>query len=131
MALKRQFNALKKSDHQWVYEVTKYVSQQPSIAMQRAFSDWLKDLKSSKPAHLKKRRLRFKKKDKSKDALKYGDRINGMTISRQADKWFVASALGQPVSMNAEESTGSDDQVWVGLLERFGVLRRSLYVKIT
>ncbi|MFO7786771.1 MAG: transposase [Halospina sp.] len=121
MALKRQFNALKKSEFPWVYEVTKYASQQPFIALQRAFSDWMKDLKSSKPAHLKKRRPRFKKKGKATDSfyvggdqvtvdghwvkvpnlgwvrmaepLKYCGHINGMTISRQADKWFVAFSL--------------------------------------
>ncbi len=50
MALKRQFNALKKTEYPWVYGVTKYASQQPFIAFQRAFSDWMKDLKSPKPA---------------------------------------------------------------------------------
>ncbi|WP_405420149.1 RNA-guided endonuclease InsQ/TnpB family protein [Marinobacter flavimaris] len=121
MALKRQFNALKKSEFPWVYEVTKYASQQPFIALQRAFSDWMKDLKSSKPQHLKKRRPRFKKKGKATDTfyvggdqvkvdgrrvklpnqgwvrlaepIKYGGHINNMTISRQADKWFVSFSM--------------------------------------
>lgn len=121
MALKRQFNALKKSDFPWVYEVTKYAAQQPFIHLQEAFTAWQKDLKSAKPQHLKKRRPRFKKKGKAADSfyvggdqvkvvarqvwvpnlgwvrmaepLKYGGHLNGMTISRQADKWFVAFSL--------------------------------------
>ncbi len=125
MALKRQFNALKKSEFPWVYEVTKYASQQPFISLQRAFSDWMKDLKSPKPQHLKKRRPRFKKKGKASDAfyvggdqvkidgrlvkvpnlgwvrmaepLKYGGHINGMTVSRQADKWFVSFSMNVEV----------------------------------
>jgi Probable transposase. len=81
----------------------------------------MKDLKSSKPAHLKKRRPQFKKKGKATDSfyvggdqvkvdghwvkvpnlgwvrmaepLKYGGHVNGMTISRKADKWFVSFSL--------------------------------------
>lgn len=125
MALKRQFNALKKSDFPWVYEVTKYASQQPFISLQKAFSDWMKDLKSTKPQHLKKRRPRFKKKGKAADSfyvggdqvkvdgsrvkvpnlgwvrmaepVKYGGHINSMTISRKADKWFVSFSMNVEV----------------------------------
>jgi len=132
MALKRQFNALKKSEFPWVYEVTKYASQQPFIALQRSFSDWMKDLKSSKPQHLKKRRPRFKKKGKAADSfyvggdqvkvdgrliavpnlgwvrmaepLKYGGHINGMTITRQADKWFVSFSMKVEVCLLPSKS---------------------------
>ena len=37
LALKKEFNGLKNSDFPWVYEVTKYASQQPFIHLQRAF----------------------------------------------------------------------------------------------
>jgi putative transposase len=121
MALKKRFNALKQSDFPWVYEVTKYASQQPFIFLQRAFSDWMQDLPSAKPRHLKKQRPRFKKKGRSRDSfyvggdqvkvtgnrvkvpnlgwvkmaepLKYAGHIHSMTLSRHADKWYVSFAM--------------------------------------
>jgi putative transposase len=37
-ALKKQFNAIKPIDFPWMYDVTKYASQQPFIHMQSAFN---------------------------------------------------------------------------------------------
>lgn len=120
-ALKKQLNAMKKAEFPWMYEVTKYAAQQPFIHLDRAFKDWIKDLTSNKPKHLKKSRPTFKKKGKSLDSfyvggdqvkvigdkvkvpnlgwvtmaepIKYGGHINGMTISRQADKWYASFSM--------------------------------------
>jgi len=36
MQLKKQFNAIKKQEFRWVYEVTKYACQQPFLQLQQA-----------------------------------------------------------------------------------------------
>lgn len=121
MALKKQFNAIKREQFPWVYLVTKYASQQPFIFLQRAYRDWVKDLAYGKPQSLRKRKPRLKKKGKSVDSfyvggdqvkvdgrkvkvpnlgwvrmaepIKYAGHINSMTISRSADKWFVSFSM--------------------------------------
>jgi putative transposase len=112
LGLKKEFNALKKTEFPWTYEVTKYASQQPFIYLQRAYQEFFKG--NRKPP-------KFKKKDSCRDSfyvggdqvvikgkqvkvpnlgwvrlresLKYGGKINGMTISRHADRWFVAFSI--------------------------------------
>ena len=108
-ALKKAFNAIKKTEFPWMYEVTKYASQQPFIHLQKACKDFFTG---------KSRAPRFKKKGRARDSfyiggdqiqieknriripnlgwvrmresLKYGGKIEGVTISRQADKWFAS-----------------------------------------
>lgn len=120
-ALKKQLNAIKKEEFPWMYEVTKYAAQQPFIFLDLAFKEWMKDLTSSKSKHLKKSRPMFKKKGKCQDSfyvggdqvkvnadkvkvpnlgwvtmaepIKYGGHIRSMTISRQADKWYVSFSI--------------------------------------
>src|SRR5262245_51929885 len=36
-ALKKEFNALKEAEFPWIYDVTKYASQQPFIHLQKSF----------------------------------------------------------------------------------------------
>ena len=124
MSLKKQINGLKKSEFPWMYEVTKYASQQPFIFLQRAWSDYFKKkTMNGQPVG----RPRFKKKGKCIDsfyvggdqvvvrgqhvkvpnlgwvkmaeAVKYGGHINAMTISRSADKWYVSFSMDVEVSM--------------------------------
>ncbi|WED22791.1 transposase [Vibrio sp. JC009] len=118
MSLKKEFNAIKKSDYPWVYEVTKYASQQPFIHLGRAWSEYFKGNRN---------RPKFKKKGRCRDAfyvggdqvkvqgrfvkvpnlgwvrmaeqIKYGGHINSMTISRRADKWYVSFSINVEVSM--------------------------------
>lgn len=118
MSLKKELNAIKRRDYPWMYEVTKYASQQPFIFLSRAWSDFFKG-KCNRP--------RFKKKGKSRDSfyvggdqvkvrghyvkvpnlgwlrmaeqIKYGGHINSMTISRRADKWYVSFSIDVEVSM--------------------------------
>lgn len=109
MSLKKSFNAIKKSQFPWIYEVTKYASQQPFLDLQDAWQKFFKQ-GAGKP--------RFKKKGKSHDSFyvggdqikirgqkihvpnlglvrlkelpRFGSKINSATFSRTADKWFVS-----------------------------------------
>ena len=127
LALKKQLNAIKKDQFPWMYEVTKYASQQPFIFLSRAWSDYFKKKKQhGKPVG----RPRFKKKGKSIDSfyvggdqvvvsgrlvkvpnlgwlkmaepVKYGGHINGMTITRCADKWYVSFSMDIDVSVRSQ-----------------------------
>ena len=55
--LKKEFNALKESKFPFVYEVTKYATQQPFINLNKAIKDAWKNRKKGEPV-----RLSFKKK---------------------------------------------------------------------
>ncbi|EJB84772.1 putative transposase OrfB [Helicobacter pylori Hp H-11] len=57
LQLKKEFNALKKSQFNFVYEVTKYATQQPFIHLNLAFNKFFKDLKKGLVSYPK-----FKKK---------------------------------------------------------------------
>jgi len=130
LQLKKQFNAIKREDFPWVYEVTKYASQQPFIFLQFAFSEFFKGNKQYP---------KFKKKGKSKDSfyvggdqvktigkkvkipnlgwvnmreeLKFSGSINSMTISREADRWYVSFSVNVeycPLPCENQASTGVD-----------------------
>jgi len=131
-ALKKCLNAIKKTEFPWMYQVTKYAAQQPFIFLDKAFEVWFKDMKSGKPKHLKKARPKFKKKGKCIDSfyvggdqvkvngskvkvpnlgwvtmaepIKYGGTIKNMTISRQANKWFVSFAIDVDLCMLPSKS---------------------------
>jgi len=123
MALKKQFNAIKKSQFPWVYEVTKYACQQPFIHLNKAWERFFnKVIVNGKPAG----RPKFKKKGRCIDSfyvggdqvsvrgnrvkipnlgwikmaepLKYGGKIINMTIRREADKWMVSFQLDVEMS---------------------------------
>lgn len=109
MSLKKEFNAIKKQQFPWIKEVTKYAPQQPFLDLQDAWRRFFKKL-AGKP--------RFKKKGKSHDAFYIGadqikmahkkiwvprlgwvrmreafrfeGKVNSVTISRTADRWYVA-----------------------------------------
>ena len=111
MGLKKDFNAIKKSEFPWTSEVTKYAAQQPFIQLQTA---WQRFFKKSGNAG----KPRFKKKNTSldsfyiggdqarikgkkiwipslgfvrlKEQLRFDGKINSVTISRQADRWFAS-----------------------------------------
>ena len=129
LMLKKQLNAVKKAQFPWMYEVTKYAAQQPFINLQRAWSDFFKKkTMNGKPVG----KPRFKKKGKCVDSfyvggdqvvvkgkyvkvpnlgwvrmaepIKYGGKINAMTISRVADKWFVSFSIDVEVSFIPSKS---------------------------
>ena len=123
LSLKKELNAVKKSEFPWMYAVTKYASQQPFIFLNQAWSEYFKG---------NHKRPRFKKKGKSTDSfyvggdqvkikgrhvkvpnlgyvkmaeqLPYGGKINAMTISRCADKWYVSFSINVEVSMLPSKS---------------------------
>lgn len=51
--LKKEFNALKKTEFPYVYEVTKYATQQPFIHLGLAFEKFFRDLKKGKVSYPK------------------------------------------------------------------------------
>lgn len=131
MMLKKQLNSVKKADFPWMYEVTKYASQQPFIFLNRAWSDFFKKkTMNGKPVG----KPRFKRKGKSIDsfyvggdqvvvrgrylkipnlgwvkmaeAIKYAGHINSMTVSRVADKWYVSFSMEVDVSFLPTKNQG-------------------------
>jgi putative transposase len=117
LQLKKQLNAIKATEFPWMYDVTKYASQQPFIYLQRGFDAFFKG-NSKRP--------RFKKKGRSIDSfyvggdqikvigqkikipnlgmvrlrepLRFGGHIQGVTIRRQANKWFASLSIDAAVS---------------------------------
>jgi len=109
LQLKKQFNAIKKQEFPWVYQVTKYACQQPFLQLQQAWKRFFKGL-GSKP--------KFKSKHKSQDSfyiggdqikvngnkvkipnlgwvkmtetIRFDGKINSATISRTADAWYIS-----------------------------------------
>lgn len=57
LELKKEFNAIKKSEFPFVYEVSKYATQQPFLNLNLAFQKFFRDLKQGKVSY-----PRFKKK---------------------------------------------------------------------
>lgn len=122
MALKKQFNAIKYSDPQWLDEngqpwlrgIHRDAHAQPFAHLAKAWTRFFADLKAGKQAH----EPQFKKKGRCRDsfyvandkfgldgktirlpkigkvamteALRFEGKILGATVSRTADRWFVA-----------------------------------------
>lgn len=111
LALKKEFNALKKEQFPWVYDVTKYASQQPFIHLQRAFQRFF--AKQAKYPKYKKKGIHdsfyiggdqvqiVDKKIKIphlgwvrlREFLRFEGKIMGVTISRSANHWFVSVSM--------------------------------------
>ena len=130
MELKKAFNAIKKKEFPWTAEVTKYAAQQPFIELNKAWKRFF-NKKGGKP--------KFKKKGKSidsfyvggdqvkvngkkvkipnlgwvkmRESLRFQGKINSMTISRKADRWFVSFQVNAQISdvpCKSQASTGID-----------------------
>lgn len=123
MSLKKRFNALKKEKFPWITEVTKYAAQQPFLELQKAWQRFFRK-GGGKPV--------FKKKNKSKDSfyiggdqvkvegkkiwiprlgfvrlrekVRFKGHIQGITISRTADKWFVSIQVDTEIKYKKHES---------------------------
>lgn len=138
LALKKRFNALKEKEFPWIYEVTKYASQQPFIFLSRAFSNFFRDCgkpKKAKQFHYPK----FKKKGKCRDSfyiggdqvkvlgdkvkipnlgwvemtehLRWQGKIESATVTRHADKWFISFCVETsmvPSPCESQASVGVD-----------------------
>ncbi|MEF3193375.1 MAG: transposase [Halothiobacillaceae bacterium] len=128
MALKKQFNAIKYSDpqwldkngHPWLKTIHRDAHSRPFDNLARAWNRFFADIKSGKQAH----EPRFKKKGRSRDsfyvandkfsvsgktirlpkignvamteALRFDGKILGATVSRTANRWFVAIQVEVP-----------------------------------
>ena len=108
LSLKKQFNAIKPVEFPWVYNVTKYASQQPFIFLQAAFQRFF-DKQARYPRFKKKgvhdsfyigndhikiegRQIHIPKlgRVKMREALRFSGKIVSATVSRAADRWFVS-----------------------------------------
>src|ERR1700675_925785 len=76
LKLKKQFNAIRREQFPWTWEVTKNASDQPFLDLGKAFTAFFEGLKNEK----RKGRPKFKRKKKSKvsfylanDQLELGD----------------------------------------------------------
>jgi putative transposase len=107
-SLKKEFNAIKKAEFPWVYDVTKYACQQPFIFLQKAFVNFFRGNAhyptfKKKGVHdsfyigndhiqVKGKRIRLPLLGwvKMREEVRFKGEVKSATISRVADKWFVS-----------------------------------------
>ena len=127
--LKKQFNSIKPAQFPWIYEVTKYASQQPFIFLQTAFKRFFEGTsrypKFKKKGHrdsfyvgndqlkVSGNRLKIPKLDaiKMHEVLRFKGEIIRATISRIANKWFVSltvKLLKFPTRCESQAGVGID-----------------------
>jgi putative transposase len=140
MALKKQFNAIKYTDPQWLDEkgrpwlrdIHRDAHAQPFAHLAKAWERFFTDLKAGKEAHAP----RFKKKGRCRDSfyvandkfrldgktirlpkigevamteeLRFKGKILGATVSRTADRWFVAIQVEVPDAQFYRRRTAHD-----------------------
>ena len=120
MALKKQFNAIKYELYPWLRDIHRDAHAQPFTHLGKAWTTFFSDLKAGKQAH----EPRFRKKGRCLDSfyvandkfsldgksirlpksgtvamtetLRFEGRILGATVSRTADRWFVAVQVDVP-----------------------------------
>ncbi len=120
MVLKKQFNQIKYSQFPWLSEVHRDSHSQPFAHMGKAWQRFFAELKLNKSAHAP----RFKKKGKARDSfyvandkfrlegkhvylpkvgkvetcesLRFEGKLLGATVSRTADRWFIAVQVDVP-----------------------------------
>jgi len=123
MALKKQFNAIKYRDYPWIEAIHRDAHAQPFANLAKAWSRFFADIKAGKPAHapvfkkkgkcrdsfyvandkltLGEHRVRLPKIGwiKLKEAPRYGGKILGASVSREADRWFLSFQIDVELSM--------------------------------
>lgn len=120
MALKKTFNAIKYREFPWLIEMHRDSHAQPFAYLAKAWNRFFNEIKTNKPAY----EPQFKKKNKSRDSfyvandkfaineksirlpkigsvemaepLRFEGKILGATVTRQADRWFVAIQVDVP-----------------------------------
>ncbi|MBR8464732.1 transposase [Campylobacter sp. faydin G-24] len=117
LELKKEFNAIKKEQYPFVYEVSKYATQQPFVNLNLAFNKFFNDLKQGKVSYpkFKKKRENFGSyyiggdqviiKDskylkvpnfglvKMREAIRFNGKINSCTISQSGDKFYASFSI--------------------------------------
>lgn len=137
-ALKKQFNATKYTDPQWLDEngqpwlrgIHRDAHAQPFVYLAKAWARFFADVKAGKQAH----QPQFKKKGRGRDsfyvandkfrvdgsavvlpkvgrvrmteALRFDGKILGATVSRTADRWFIAIQVEVPDAQFHRPRTG-------------------------
>lgn len=115
--LQKEFNAIKKEQYPFVYEVSKYATQQPFRDLDRAFKKYFADLKKGKVSYPKFKKKRDNQgsyyiggeyliiKDnkylkipnlgfvKLKEPLRFTGKINNIVISQKANKFFASFSM--------------------------------------
>ena len=115
--LQNEFNSIKKEQYPFVYEVSKYATQQPLRNLEKAFKKYFADLKKGKVSYpkLKKKKdnqgsyyicgdsisieddkyLRVPKLGlvKMKEKLRFNGKVNNVVISQKADKFFASFSM--------------------------------------
>ena len=92
--LKKEFNALKESKFPFVYEVTKYATQQPFINLNKAIKDAWKNRKKGEPV-----RLSFKKKSNHESFYIGGDQIKIVTKPYSKKQFLKIPLLDKPLKL--------------------------------
>jgi len=137
LRLKKQFNQIKYKEYPWLKEMHRDSHAQPFAYLQKAWQTFFKNLQAKKQAYEPK----FKKKGKSRDSfyvandkfrlegetvylpkigkvslcepLRFEGKILGATVSRTAERWFIAVQVEVLESLafkerSAHEITGVD-----------------------
>src|SRR5436190_16901066 len=130
MLLKKLFNAIKYKEFPWLMEMHRDSHAQPFAYLAKAWTRFFKEIKTNKKAHEPK----FKKKNRSRDSfyvandkfslneksirltrighvemtetLRFQGKILGATVSRTADRWFVAIQVEMPDTKTMRQSHG-------------------------
>jgi putative transposase len=138
MALKKQFNTIKYPLYPWMKDIHRDAHAQPFAHLARAFGRFFDEVKAGRPAHAP----QFKKKGRFRDSfyvandkfsvtaqsirlprigevpmresLRFTGKILGATVSRLADRWFVAIQVDVP-DCAALKSRAGDGVIGVDL----------------
>jgi putative transposase len=136
MALKKQFNAIKYQEFPWLKDMHRDSHAQPFSYLAKAWQRFFSEIKARKQAHEPK----FKKKNRSRDSfyvandkfhlndqsvylpkiglvkmaepLRFAGKVLGATVSRTADRWFIAIQV-EVADINAKRKRTKDDIVGV------------------
>jgi len=120
LKLKKQFNAIRRDQFPWTWEVTKNASDQPFLDLGKAFTAFFEGLKNGK----KKGRPKFKSKKRSRasfylandqfelgdhrmwvpklgwvnmaETLRFKGKVTGVRITKTADWWFASITVELP-----------------------------------
>lgn len=129
-SLKKEFNAIKYKDYPWLAEIHRDAHAEPFSNLGRAWAKFFKDMKEGKPADAPV----FKKKGKCRDSfyvandkfsvkgteiklpligkvkmteeLRFSGTVLGCTVSRSADRWFVAIQVEMPAHKASRKRAG-------------------------
>ena len=115
--IRKEFNAIKKEQYPFVYEVSAWATQQPFIYLDRAFKKYFSDLKKGKVSYPKLKKKRENQGSyyigensvsiqdnkylkipnlglvKMREALRFNGKINNVVISQKANKYFASFSM--------------------------------------